>query len=104
MIANLHLPGAQACLFLRRVDNARVKGGLHIAEKITNGRFSCRRDADQGIHGNIFHAALDLADIFGIQISKFCQLFLGQFRISTVKADCFGQQFAMFQDFGRHKP
>lgn len=102
MSANLNFTDTKAFPLLGGFDCARLNAVLHITEKITNGRFGCSSDAYQSIHGNIFHAALDLADVFGIQISKLRQFFLGKFRISTAEANCFGQQFAMFQDFMRH--
>jgi len=77
---------------------------LNLPEKLADGRFGCRRDANEGVHGDVLHAALNFTDVFGIQIGLFGKFFLSQLRASAVTANRLGKQFSVSQDFMGHNP
>jgi hypothetical protein len=75
---------------------------LYSKEKIANWRLGGGGNANQRVHRDVFHAAFNFANIFGVQVGDLSQFFLSQFRVLAMLPNRFSQQLAMSHGFGRH--
>ncbi len=63
------------------------------AKKIPNGDFNCFCDAQQGFNGNNFLSALNLADIFGVQIHGLSQRLLSETSFFAIQPNGLADSF-----------
>lgn len=62
---------------------------LQPAKKIGDGDFQGRGNSHEGVNGDIFLAALDVADIVVVEIRFFGQFFLAPPHVPAMRADVF---------------
>jgi hypothetical protein len=74
------------------------KGLSNVTKEQADWNFCRLGDAQQGFDGNYFFTALNFADVFGIQIGPFSQLFLRETGALAIKTNGFADDFPVPQD------
>ena len=70
----------------------------NVAKEQANWNFCRFGDAQQGFDGDYFFATLDFADVFGVQVCQFSQLFLRATGALAIKTNGVTDDFPMPQD------
>ena len=73
-------------------------GLSNVAKEQADWNFCHFGDTQQGFNGNYFFTALDLANVFGVQVRQFSQLFLGATGALAIKANGVADDSPMPQD------
>jgi len=71
----------------------------NIAKERADWNFCRFGDAQQGFDGNYFFAALNFANVFGIQVSQFGQFFLRKAGTLAIKTNRVADNSAVSQDW-----
>ena len=82
---------------LRRYNGVSLASGRfsYPLDKVGYCDFERFRDTHEGIHRNCLFHALNLADIFGVQIGQFAKPLLGHLRVFAMVTNGLGKLFAM---------
>ena len=75
---------------------------LGISHQVAQAHFQGRGDAHERVNGNIFLAALDVADVIVMEIGFFGQFLLAPFHGAAMRSYVFAKNLAVFRNFHSH--
>jgi hypothetical protein len=76
---------------------------LNAENQIAQTDFQGNRNTHQGVNGDVFLSALNVADVIVVEVGFFGQFLLAPFHRPAVRSDVFTQNLSVFWDFHNTK-